>query len=129
MPQNGGTSRRVWPAAAVGAGIFLTLYWPSSWGRLIAMREFYRAAEAVGVMDPRAGLGGQVLGRNFARDPRWLHPLISGAAGAAGFGPALVLSLLAISRLAGRRATWCGRCGAELRNLAEARCPSCGAPL
>jgi hypothetical protein len=107
----------------------MALYWPSSWARLFAMREIYLATEAIGLMDPSAGLGGQVLGHNFARDPRWVHPAVSGIAGAVGFGPALVVSLLAMSRIAGRGGTWCGRCGAELKDLVEARCSACGASL
>lgn len=123
-------------AVCVGGAVFLAAANLSPWGwslgrvHLLAKRELYELLEAVRVMDTSAGLGGQVYGHNFARDPAWAHWVVGGLAAAAGYGPALVASVLVARRVRGDRVrTVCGKCGAELRGLKEAKCPVCGAGL
>jgi hypothetical protein len=112
-----------------GAALFAAAASPSFWLSLVGMRETYRLAEMTRVMDRSKGLGGQVLGYNYLRSPEWVHPLARASGAAAGFGPALIASLLLFERIAHGplRVTLCGNCGRRLRGLTEPACPFCSA--
>lgn len=96
----------------------------------LTMRETLRSAERVGIMDPNGNLGGQILGYNYQREPRWVHEVGRVLAAAAGYGPAMVLSLLVLHRVGvgrfGWRDTMCGKCGVRMQGLSEPRCAACG---
>lgn len=110
----------------LGCVVFVTLCYPASTLRLYAVREGYRLAESVGLMDPAGLLGGQVMGFNFQREPVWAHWLVWIVATVLVFGPLVVVGL-ALATPGGVRArvTLCGRCGRTLHDLAEPCCPHC----
>lgn len=112
---------------AAGLGIFVALCYPCAVARLYAVREGFRLAEWVGLMDPTGALGGQVMGFNYQREPVWVHWVVWMVATLLVFGPVVVGVLAVATPGAVRaRATLCGRCGSVLRGLAEPRCPRCG---
>ncbi len=110
-----------------GLACFAAAAVPLSWARLFVVREGYRLAEFVGVMDAGGSLGGQVMGFNYQRDPSWVHGAVWFAATLVVFGPAVaaVLALATPGGVRGRQ-TLCGRCGGVLRGLTEPKCPHCG---
>jgi hypothetical protein len=97
---------------------------------LLVMREVLRAADWAGLVDRGGGLGGQILGYNFLRNPEWVREVARVVAAAVGFGPALVAALLVMQRVGlgpiGWRDSVCGKCGARMRGLSEPRCAACG---
>jgi hypothetical protein len=113
----------------VAGSVFGVLLYPSFDLDLIAMRETYRLGELTGIMHRGGNLGGQIMGYNYLRSPAWMHPMAHLVGALAGYGPALVLALLAFDRIAfgPLRATLCGRCGRRLEHLSRPACPACGA--
>ena len=108
--------------------VFGAAAWASSRLYWITIRETHRAAELVGIMNPNGDLGGQVARFNYQRNPRWVYPVGQVLAAAVAYGPGLVFSLLVMERVTkGRlRVSVCGRCGARMRELKEAKCAACG---
>jgi len=124
------TGARTLLAIGTGAAVFAALAYPSQLLTLWCTRELFRFFEAVGIMNPNGPLGGQILGFNYQRQPEWAHWAAGGMASAAGYGAALVGSILIIRRVSGAsRATLCGRCGSRIKNAKEMRCASCGGEL
>ncbi len=111
--------------------LFAAALRPSLTISLYALRETYRTAEMLGIMNPKGRLGGQVMGFNYQRDPAWVHRAAEHIAVAVGYGPALIAALLLFERVGFGPlwATLCGRCGGRLKGLAKPECPHCGAPF
>ncbi|MBC7836144.1 MAG: hypothetical protein H7Y88_13745 [Phycisphaerales bacterium] len=125
-----GCGRFIAGVAAAGAA-FLVLALVSSWLELLFQRELLRGAEWAGLMDAKGGLGGQILGLNYLRNPRWVHWVATALGAAVAYAPAVLIAMLVFpkvrhGRWRGARATRCGHCGTELRGLREAKCPACG---
>jgi hypothetical protein len=122
-----GTGRTVLGLGAAAAA-FAALAYPSFWLYLLSWRELLRLAAVCGLFAQSRGLGGQILGYNYYRDPPWVHAVAMALAAMAGFGPALVASIALMRRIRGSaEPTLCGACGSTLRGLAEPKCPACGA--
>lgn len=122
--------RRPIPALLAATILFLTMAYPSFYLQLFCTREFLRLAAALGLSDSSRGLGGQILGFNYARHPRWVFHTAGFLAAAVAFIPALTASILTLRRLSGAsRVPLCGRCGHTLQNLSEPRCPYCHTDL
>ena len=107
--------------------LFAVLCGPASIARLYVVRETYRLAELLGVMDPQGALGGQIMGFNYQREPAWAHWATWCIGTLVAFGPVVLVTLgAATAGVIGTRHTLCGGCGSVLRGLAEPRCPRCG---
>jgi hypothetical protein len=115
------------------AAVFLLLAYPCFILNLYCLRECYRLATLAGLLDPSAGLGGQILGFNYARNPEWVRSVCGVVATLIGFAPAVTAGLWIFERVARGpihwRATICGRCGDVLHGLQKPKCPACGSPL
>jgi hypothetical protein len=120
---------RLCAAFLIAAAIIAAGHIPLLHLDLLVQRETLRAAETVGIMNPAGPLGGQIKGFNYQRYPEWVHPAAKCLAALVAYGPSVALLLLLFHRVGigplKLRATVCGNCGAELRNLREARCPAC----
>lgn len=118
---------RVIARLALAAVYFGAVCPPCATARAYVVREGYRLAERVGLMDPGGALGGQIMGFNYQREPVWVHWAVWIGATLIVFGP-VVAGALALATPGGvrARATLCGRCGSTLTDLAEPRCPRCG---
>lgn len=107
--------------------VVLALEYPSRWGYFYGLRGCYQGAEAVGIMDPKGNLGGQVMGFNYQREPAWVHPAAAVVSATVAFAPAVLVGVIVMRWVAGTaRTTRCGACNSVLRGLKEAKCPSCG---
>jgi hypothetical protein len=105
-------------AIMAGLAILLALYEPCRIGSLYAVRELLRLAHAAGLMDTRGGLGGQIMGFNFYRNPAWVHHATGMGGVAAAYAPAVAVMLLTTRSIA--RGYWLRRGRGEVPRLVAA---------
>ncbi len=90
--------RRVLPIV-LALGLFAVLAWPSRRLDLLAMRELFRGAEALGIIRAGTNYWGQILGYNVPTHPDLLHALVRFLAALVAHAPALIVALTLHGRL------------------------------
>jgi hypothetical protein len=116
-------------AALLALALFVAIAWPSMEYRAYPLFLAHWAAEKAGLLTMGPVRASQILGRYFHGAPPAVRFAIDATSGALTFAPALIVALLAASRVSRSHETRCGRCGGVLRGLSEPRCPHCGESL
>jgi hypothetical protein len=99
---------------------------PLGWVRHYLLAILYRGLEVAGWMDESKGLGGQVAGYNFWREPIWLREIANLLRDWMVLMPLFLAVLFLWERCgAGWRQTVCGACGGWRWN-ADGACAGCG---
>lgn len=96
--------------------LFALLILPCKYAVLYLTREGLRLATTLGIMDETSGLGGQVLGYNYYRNPVWMHWVIGFFTAAFALGISFACCLLVAHRIRSgtERPAYCGVCGTNI---------------
>jgi hypothetical protein len=108
--------------------VVLVVAWVTTrlgWAQYYVLRMLYQGLEWAGWMDESKGLGGQMAGYNFWREPIWLREIANLVGTLMLIVPLLLLVLWLWERCSARwRQTMCGACGGSQWNQ-EGACTRC----
>lgn len=90
------------------------------------MRAEYHVLESLGVMNTAGPLGGQVAGRNYFREPDWVHAPVHAVGYFAGHLALIVAGLVLYHRVVfgawRTRVTLCGQCALPMPGSLQCAC-------